>query len=62
MENDSMALLLDCLKTCQDIERSPYGQENPDVRVDELFKLDLLGFLRICLIPMGQRIKKKFNM
>jgi Holliday junction resolvasome RuvABC ATP-dependent DNA helicase subunit len=45
MENDSLSLLLDCIKVCSDIERSPYGQLNADVRVEEIFMNDLLQYL-----------------
>lgn len=44
MESDSLALLLECLKTCSEIERSPYGMEHDDVRVEEMFMTDLLQF------------------
>lgn len=61
MENDSLSLLLECIKTCSEIERSPYGQENDDVRVEEIFMGDLLKFFVFLSYTTGDAHKREIK-
>lgn len=61
MENDSFALLLECIKTCSEIERSPYGQENTDVRVEEIFMNDLLKFFVFLSYTTGEAHRREIK-
>lgn len=61
MENDSFALLLECIKTCSEIERSPYGQENDDVRVEEIFMNDLLKFFVFLSYTTGDAHRREIK-
>lgn len=61
MENDSFMLLIDCLKTCADIEKSPYGQEHDDIRVEEMFMGDLLKFFTFLSFTSGKVHKREIK-
>lgn len=61
MESDSLSLLLECIKTCSEIESSPYGQENDDVRVEEIFMGDLLKFFVFLSYTTGDAHKREIK-
>lgn len=61
MESDSLSLLLECIKTCSEIEGSPYGQENDDVRVEEIFMGDLLKFFVFLSYTTGDAHKREIK-
>ena len=61
MESDSLSLLLECIKTCSEIEGSPYGQENDDVRVEEIFMGDLLKFFVFLSYTTGDAHRREIK-
>ncbi len=61
MENDTLIGLVDLIKTCSDIEQSPYGLDNPDQRMEELFMTDLLNFFVMLAYSSGDVHKREIK-
>ncbi|MCR4717847.1 MAG: AAA family ATPase [Lachnospiraceae bacterium] len=61
MENDTLIGLVDLIKTCSDIEQSPYGDDNPDQRMEELFMTDLLNFFVMLAYSSGDVHKREIK-
>ncbi|MBQ4232323.1 MAG: hypothetical protein II699_03510, partial [Lachnospiraceae bacterium] len=61
MDNDTLIGLVDLIKTCSDIEQSPYGNDNPDKRVEELFMTDLLNFFVMLSYSSGDVHKREIK-
>ncbi len=61
MDNDTLIGLVDLIKTCSDIEQSPYGNDNPDKRVEEMFMTDLLNFFVMLSYSSGDVHKREIK-